>query len=152
MTESEFRHFSRYSFQNHAANVARSTGREQREVEAELGGPATSRSRNDVWLVAREADDDIGYVWLRIDPGSRHAYLMDMHLLPSFRGRGLGRRMMHAVMGEATDHGMAAIDLTVRPDNVAAVRLYAAVGFCLLETECAASGQRMRLVLEPRAL
>lgn len=147
MNETEFRRFSRYSFHNHAANVARTTGRAVEDVEAELGGPATSRSRDDLWLIAREADEEVGYGWLRLDPRTRRAYVMDVHVLPAFRGRGLGRRLMAQVVEKAAGHGMTAIDLTVRPDNTAARQLYTSLGFRPLATEPTASGDRWSLTL-----
>jgi RimJ/RimL family protein N-acetyltransferase len=51
-------------------------------------------------------------------------------LRPGFRGRGIGRRFVEALVTEAFDrHGAREIALIVFPENVAAVECYVAVGF-----------------------
>lgn len=63
-------------------------------------------------------------------PGGTHASLMDVSLLPAWRGRGLGNVLMQLV----TDHADALgkpIELHVEPTNPA-LRLYGRFGFTAL--------------------
>jgi len=53
----------------------------------------------------------------------------DFSINPSHRRRGLGRRLMRAVVGHADAMGWGKVTLEVRSDNAAAQALYAAEGF-----------------------
>jgi len=129
MTDETFRRISLYSFRNHVANLVRSTGLDPAEIEAESGGPATSRSDDDVWFTVRDDEIEVGYLWLRLDRTARRAYCMDVHVMAPARGRGVGRRVMNAAIDRLADEGFAALDLTVRRDNAAACGLYRSLGF-----------------------
>lgn len=61
--------------------------------------------------------------------GGADAFLTEFWLEPWARGRGLGRRALDLLVDEARAQGYGAIHLQVRPDNVAAQRLYRAAGF-----------------------
>jgi ribosomal protein S18 acetylase RimI-like enzyme len=53
-------------------------------------------------------------------------------LLPEFRGRGLGGRLMRQALDAAQTYGLHRIELTVRENNANAITLYRKLGF---ETE-----------------
>jgi putative acetyltransferase len=68
----------------------------------------------------------------RIDAG--HAEIKSMHVLAEARGRGLSRRMLDHLVGEARAAGFTRLSLEtgVQPTFIAARALYAKAGF----TEC----------------
>jgi ribosomal protein S18 acetylase RimI-like enzyme len=74
-----------------------------------------------------------GYLFwaVRQPPGSenKHAYLFELYVDESFRGRGLGRRALELLEAEARAEGLPAIDLNVWGGNEAARALYRAAGF-----------------------
>jgi RimJ/RimL family protein N-acetyltransferase len=75
--------------------------------------------------------------WCDILPNTRktvqlHCGTLGMGLLPSYRGRGIGRALIRRTMDAALAFGLTRIELTVRESNVNAIALYEAVGF---ETE-----------------
>jgi ribosomal protein S18 acetylase RimI-like enzyme len=53
----------------------------------------------------------------------------DVFVLKTYRGKGVGRRLMQAAVEEAKKRNCSRITLEVRQDNVVAQRLYRSVGF-----------------------
>lgn len=58
-----------------------------------------------------------------------HRGTVGMGVLPAYRGKGLGRRLLSACLAKATAQGMTRIELEVRADNERAIRLYEGLGF-----------------------
>jgi RimJ/RimL family protein N-acetyltransferase len=83
------------------------------------------------YFVAVEGDRVIG--WCDITPKERatmrHCGVLGMGLLPEYRGRGLGRRLMNQALDAARAFGLARVELTVRVDNLRALALYRQLGF-----------------------
>ena len=67
----------------------------------------------------------------RQPPGSagKRAYLYELFIDESFRGRGLGRRALELFEAEARDEGLPGVDLNVWGGNQAARGLYRSAGF-----------------------
>jgi ribosomal protein S18 acetylase RimI-like enzyme len=82
-------------------------------------------------FVAREGPTVVG--WCDILPGSapavRHCGSLGMGVLASHRGHGIGRRLLEASIAHACEHGITRIELSVRADNVPAIKLYERAGF-----------------------
>jgi len=60
------------------------------------------------------------------NPSGRNAYLMDIYVLPGFRGRGIGRRIVRHLVAAARARGAGKIYLESTP---AARPLYRSLGF-----------------------
>ncbi|CAI8936205.1 GNAT family N-acetyltransferase [Pseudomonas donghuensis] len=71
--------------------------------------------------------------------------LIDIALLPPYRGQGLGTRLLTDLLQRADDHGLA-VELSVEPYNPA-LRLYARFGFQVINT----SGVYLRMRRQARA-
>ena len=52
-----------------------------------------------------------------------------MGIVPDYRGRGLGLRLINAALAEARNIGFVRIELSVHSDNARAISLYDKVGF-----------------------
>ena len=52
-----------------------------------------------------------------------------MGLLQSYRGQGIGRRLLQRTLDAARARGLSRVELTVREDNPAAIALYEKFGF-----------------------
>ena len=79
-------------------------------------------------LVALSQDGRvIGYIcpMLLMDEG----HILNVAVRREARGSGVGRILVETVMRECLERGAAFISLEVRPSNVSAIRLYAALGF-----------------------
>jgi len=79
-------------------------------------------------LLARAGDRILGCVAL-IPEGDGVWELAKMAVDETVRGRGTGRRLLHAAVAEARRRGAAALVLASSVDLPAAVHLYEAVGF-----------------------
>jgi len=93
-------------------------------------------------LVALEGERVLG--WCDVTPVQRpvmrHCGVLGMGLLPEWRGRGLGERLMRQTLEAARAFGFSRVELTVRAENARALALYRRVGF---EVE----GRKRRAVL-----
>jgi len=79
------------------------------------------------YLVALEDGAVAGYVgaWAVLDELHITTFAVD----PARRGRGIGRRLLAALLANAVDEGACWTVLEVRESNVAAIALYQSFGF-----------------------
>ena len=83
-------------------------------------------------LIARDGATAAGCVGLRrLD--ARTVEMKRMYVRDAFRGTGLGRRLAHAVIGEARQRGAERLVLDTLPKLKTAIALYGSLGF----RECA---------------
>lgn len=61
--------------------------------------------------------------------GAGEAHILNVCVHRDLRCRGIGRRMIDALLAIAREAGMQEAFLEVRPSNVSALRLYQAMGF-----------------------
>jgi ribosomal protein S18 acetylase RimI-like enzyme len=74
-----------------------------------------------------------GFAQLRFRPwvysDGLHSYLEELYVMPSMRGRGLGRTLLEAAMEAARDAGATQMELGTSEGDVAARALYESAGF-----------------------
>jgi ribosomal protein S18 acetylase RimI-like enzyme len=77
-------------------------------------------------IVAEERDAPIGFAFVVVNEDAKFGNLLDnLHVIPSFKGRGVGRLLMSAVANELRErHAMQSLHLWVYEDNVAARGFY----------------------------
>jgi [ribosomal protein S18]-alanine N-acetyltransferase len=89
-------------------------------------GPAALRGARDRGaILLADADRGFALVELAADEAELHLIVVG----PRFRARGIGRALLRAVIGAATERGAARMFLEVAAGNAAAIALYIAVGF-----------------------
>ena len=87
-------------------------------------------------IATDEVGGPLGAAWYRLFPESEPGYgFVDSHtpelsiaVLPEWRGRGIGRRLLRALMDSAKAQGFDTLSLSVNPDNPA-MTLYERLGF-----------------------
>lgn len=79
------------------------------------------------YVVAEEGPDLLGYAGLAVT--GTEADVQTVAVSPSAQGRGLGRRLLAALVGQAALEGATSLLLEVRADNPTAIRLYERTGF-----------------------
>jgi ribosomal protein S18 acetylase RimI-like enzyme len=77
---------------------------------------------------------DIVVGWCDVRPNRTrviysHCGTLGVGLLPDFRGKGIGRKLMGQTIHAAFAFGLTRIELTVREENVNAIALYKSLGF-----------------------
>ena len=94
---------------------------------------ATNLERGNPQLVADAAGEIVGWCDVRRDTVDSYAHVgvLGMGLLPQWRGRGLGERLIRAALDAATAAGFEKVELSVYATNPRARRLYEKVGFVL---------------------
>jgi ribosomal protein S18 acetylase RimI-like enzyme len=82
-------------------------------------------------FMAVDGDRVVG--WADVLPRWAHAVAhvgsLGMGVLPAYRGRGIGRRLLEASIAKAWAQGITRIELEVRVDNERAIGLYRSLGF-----------------------
>lgn len=80
-----------------------------------------------IFLVALEGDEIIGFggVWIMID----EAHVTTVAVAPEHRRRGIGRRIVSALLEAARNRGTTCATLEVRAGNEPAIGLYESLGF-----------------------
>lgn len=75
----------------------------------------------------REEGKIVGYVfaWILFDD----LHVNNIAVIPGLQRRGIARRLMEGLMGEARGRGVKRVSLEVRPSNIAARGLYDRLGF-----------------------
>ena len=87
-------------------------------------------------VIALNEQEPLGAAWVRLLPESDPGYgfvdaatpELSMGVVRGWRGRGIGSRLLDALVTAAREQGLASISLSVEPDNYAR-RLYERVGF-----------------------
>ena len=78
---------------------------------------------------------DEGHVvgWCDVNPKThaalRHSGVLGMGVAASYRGQGVGSALLLATLEAASARGITRVELVVRADNAAAIRLYERNGF-----------------------
>jgi len=90
------------------------------------------RIRDSETMGAFEGAEILGVAGLRTNQGPKESHkgtLVGMYVRPQARNRGVGRRLVEAVMEVARTRGVELLQLAVVSDNEPARRLYARMGF-----------------------
>ena len=90
------------------------------------------RIRDSETMGAFEGAEILGVAGLRTNQGPKESHkgtLVGMYVRPQARNRGVGRRLVEAVMEVARTRGVELLQLAVVSDNEPARRLYARLGF-----------------------
>jgi ribosomal-protein-alanine N-acetyltransferase len=79
-------------------------------------------------MVAKQSDLLVGSALVLFRRGTRIARLYSLAIAGQARGRGIGRALLDAVAAKARARSCTRLRLEVRPDNAAAIGLYARAG------------------------
>lgn len=82
-------------------------------------------------LLAGEGPDGISLIRFRnsVWTGGPEAHLQELYVVPSLRGRGIGRALLEATMDAAREVGASGIDLNTGTTDMVARALYESCGF-----------------------
>jgi GNAT superfamily N-acetyltransferase len=89
--------------------------------------------RHGLQLIARERDREaVGFAtlfwtWDTLAAGEI-GLMNDLYVVPSRRGRGVGRSLIEACLGRCRERGVARMDWQTAPENAPAQRLYDTLG------------------------
>lgn len=105
----------------------------QAKQEIENSFPLAENTPGHRLLCIMHADNatetHIGYLWYKVQPLQKSAFINEFYLFPSFRRQGFGRLALAALETLLTQEGIRQINLRVAGDNEHARHVYAASGF-----------------------
>jgi RimJ/RimL family protein N-acetyltransferase len=93
---------------------------------------ADYKANGSVFFLAFDGKRAVGMADIRrgTRPGNRHMGILGMSVLAGYRGQGIGRRLLTAVIDETRRwDGFCRIELGVTPWNTGAIALYEKMGF-----------------------
>lgn len=136
MTAREFAEFRRNAIRSYAAaNVetgdwAREHAEDRAAIDTDRLLPQGLDTPGMLLLVAEVGAHPVGTVWIAVeDPNGQGAWIYDIEIAASHRGRGLGRALLMAAEEVVAVNGASSIGLNVFADNAAARGLYESSGY-----------------------
>ncbi len=139
MTADEFREYYPHSVAAYAEDMVRNVKlspevAHERAVTALQGllPEALSTPGHRLTVAEDEGGERVGMLWfarLTTPSGTEVAYLFDVEVEETMRGRGLGRRLMELLEEEVAALGLSRIELNVFGHNDVARRLYEDLGY-----------------------
>jgi ribosomal protein S18 acetylase RimI-like enzyme len=91
------------------------------------------RNRDMTVLLAGDAPDGFAQIryrpWVYSAGPQAHSYLEELYVVPSRRGKGIGRALLGAAMEMARSEGATQMELGTSEDDTAARALYESAGF-----------------------
>jgi ribosomal protein S18 acetylase RimI-like enzyme len=92
---------------------------------------ASLAEKGGVQIIAADESVVIGWCDVTVVPfeGMHHAGRLGMGILPAYRGRGLGRRLLREVLSRVFARGLLRVELEVFASNLPAIKLYEGEGF-----------------------
>jgi ribosomal protein S18 acetylase RimI-like enzyme len=124
-----------------AADIARLLYDFQAEFDEPSPGVEALEERYEDLISKREmvvllaGDGPDGFAQLRFRPWvysagqNAHSYLEELYVVPSQRGRGIGKTLLEAAMDAARTEGATHMELGTSEDDRAALALYESAGF-----------------------
>lgn len=85
-------------------------------------------------FVAESSGAVLGMVTLEVALANwfrRHVGVLGLCVHPEHRRRGIGRKLLSFALDEASELGLARVELSVWSDNLSAIRLYESMGFSI---------------------
>jgi GNAT superfamily N-acetyltransferase len=139
MTPEEYREWLPWAIEDYAREEAEHKRLDPDRARANMSaflesviprGPRTEGHRMSI-VEDAVTGERAGYVWWadrELDAGPA-AWIYDVYIDPSHRGKGLGRGLMAGVEGQVREAGLTRMELHVWVDNDPATSLYRSVGF-----------------------
>jgi ribosomal protein S18 acetylase RimI-like enzyme len=91
------------------------------------------RNRDMTVLLAGDGPDGFAQIryrpWVYSAGPQAHAYLEELYVVPSLRGRGIGRKLLETALETARSEGATQMELGTSEDDTAARALYESAGF-----------------------
>lgn len=104
-----------------------------------------------VQLVAHANEDIIGWCDILPREGDASVGTVGMGVVSTYRGQGLGRKLLSAALRAAAPKNFTVIRLDVQAQNIGAIALYEKLGFALTRTYERDGRQLHEMILQARA-
>lgn len=86
-------------------------------------------ANRDYFFVATCKNEIVGYTLGAVNCKSKVAWILALGTKKEFQGNGIGRKLTNVIMNCFSDANMKVIFLTVKQNNIPALKLYKSLGF-----------------------
>jgi len=137
MTRDEFSRYRKLSLESYAQDIARNFRRpidvvriEAKEQVRRILRDGLSTPGHFLYnVLEKKTGETIGLIWFNVDNDKKRAFLYDILIYQSYRGKGYGRRTLELLETKLRDLRVTQFGLHVFAHNRVAIKLYKAHGF-----------------------
>jgi ribosomal protein S18 acetylase RimI-like enzyme len=137
MSGDQFRTYRKVRLEDYAQDIARNYKRPIEEVRVEvkkqikqiLNHGLSTRGHFLYNVLERKTGEAVGLVWFQVDEAKKSAFLYDLLIRETFRGKGYGRKTLELLATKLRRMGIAQLGLHVFAHNRIAIKLYKTQGF-----------------------
>jgi RimJ/RimL family protein N-acetyltransferase len=137
MTRDEFSRYRKLSLESYAQDIARNFRRpidvvriEAKEQVRRILRDGLSTPGHFLYnVLEKKTGETIGLIWFNVDNDKKRAFLYDILIYQSYRGKGYGRRTLELLETKLRHLGVTQFGLHVFAHNRVAIKLYKAHGF-----------------------
>lgn len=139
MNEDEFSHYKGPQLEKYAQDIAKTFKRPIEEVRNEAQEQVNRILKNGLStpdhflynVIEKNSGTTVGHVWFNLEKEKKRAFLYDIFIHESYRGKGYGRKTMRLLEAKLRDLGASQLGLHVFANNEVAINLYKTQGFYL---------------------
>jgi ribosomal protein S18 acetylase RimI-like enzyme len=123
--------------ENYAKDIARAFHRPVHEFRTEarkqvkqlLKDGMATRGHHFLNIIEKKTGATIGHIWFSVNKRKGRAFLYDILVNGTYRGKGFGREAMQLLEGKLKDMGVSQLGLHVFAHNQVALNLYKSQGY-----------------------
>lgn len=139
MNEDEFSSYKGPQLEKYAQDIAKTFKRPIEEVRNEAQEQVNRLLKNGLStpghflynVIEKKSGTIVGHVWFNLEKEKKRAFLYDILIQESYRGKGYGRKTMQLLEAKLRDMGVSQLGLHVFANNEVAINLYKTQGFYL---------------------
>lgn len=137
LSRDEFSRYRKVRFEDYAQDVARNYNRPIDEVRVEvkkqvkqiLNHGLSTRDNFLYNVLERKTGEAVGLVWFKVDEAKKSAFLYDILIHETYRGKGYGKKTLRLLETKLRRMGITQLGLHVFGHNQVAIKLYKTQGF-----------------------
>jgi len=137
LSREEFSSFRKVMLEDYAQDIARNFNRPIDEVRVEakkqvkqiLNRGLSTKGHFLYNVLKRKTGEAVGFVWFKVDEAKKSAFLYDILIHETYRGKGYGKKTLELLETKLRRMGMTQLGLHVFGHNQIAIKLYKTQGF-----------------------
>jgi GNAT superfamily N-acetyltransferase len=153
LSRDEFSRYRKIGLERYAQDIARNYNRPIDEVRVEAKKQVKQILYHDLStkghflysVLKRKTGEAVGLVWFKVDEAKKSAFLYDILVHETYRGKGYSRKTLELLETKLRHMGITQLGLYVFGHNRVAIKLYKTQGFHTASLNCRRTSERKRL-------
>jgi ribosomal protein S18 acetylase RimI-like enzyme len=137
LSRKEFSKYRKVRFEDYAQDIARNYNRPIDDVRVEvkkqvkqiLNHGLSTQGHFLYNILERKSGEAVGLVWFKVDEVKKSAFLYDILIHETYRGKGCGKKTLELLETKLRRMGIMQLGLHVFGHNQVAIKLYKTQGF-----------------------